>query len=535
MDASEIKGAPRNTFAGLGSYLAFTLKHNLVRYLVWIAVIVGLFAYVAVYYKSLFTTQAELNQFIAISSAPGMTALVGKPGSATMGGAVWTKIWMTLAMTLAIGMVFQVTKGARGDEESGRLELVRSRSLGLHTPLTSAVSGALILSVVIGVLSVIVAHALGLDPAGTGIKGSLTFGLSLIGCGFLGVAVGALTNQLSASASLANSNGSLVIVAFFVLRMLGDMNGNALTWLSPIGWGEKMAPWGDDKMWLILPFLALTVVALLVAYLIEARRDFGSGVLKDKAGHTNANALMQTSWGFVLHLYKGPIIGWLLGMAFAGLLFGSVAKQMLDMIKNMKVGMLQGTGMDALLGLLLVFIAIVAMILPLQMMAGLRLDEARGLSEAQLAHGMSRYRLVLERFVIAVVMLVILLLVGGASMGASYGSMAHDMSQTGKMALDALIYVPGILAILSLVVVLFGFIPRTTVPVAWSIYGAMYFDVLIGDALKLPNWVNSIMPFTGTPRMPYEKFDIGVLWFALAAFVLLIIGLIGFRRRNINA
>lgn len=535
MDTAEITSAPRNTLAGLGSYLAFTLKRNLVRYLVWIAVVVGLFAYVAIYYQSLFTTQAELNQFIAISSAPGMTALVGKPGSATMGGAVWTKIWMTLAMTLAIGMVFQITKGARGDEESGRLELIRSRAFGLHAPLTSAVGGALVLSVVIGAVSTFVAHALGLDPAGTGMKGSLTFGLSLMGCGFLGVAVGALTNQLSASASLANSNGSLIIVGFFVLRMLGDMNENVLTWFSPIGWGEKMAPWGDNKMWLILPFLLLTALALWVAYFIEARRDFGSGVLKDKAGRTKANALMQTSWGFVLHLYRGPLIGWLLGMTCAGLLFGSVARQMLDMIKNMKVGMLQGTGMDALLGLLLVFIAIVAMILPLQMMTGLRLDEARGLSEAQLTRGMSRYRIVVERYIIAAITLVILLLVGGASMGASYGSMAHDMSQTSTMALDALVYVPGILTIFSLVVVLFGFVPRATVPAAWFIYAAMYFDILIGDALKLPAWINNIMPFTGTPRMPYEKFDASVWWFACAAVVLLGIGLLGFRRRDISA
>ncbi|HPS35914.1 MAG TPA: hypothetical protein PK854_11690 [Oscillospiraceae bacterium] len=530
---SNDSATPKSPLVGTGRYFRFTLKHNLMRYLVWILVIVGMIAFVGAYYKDLFKTQADLDQFAALGSNPGMVALIGKVGSATLGGAVWTKLWMTLAMTLAIGMVFQVTKGARADEENGRTELFRSRPFGIHSTLTAVVGGALLLCVFIGALTVFASYGIGLDPAGAGMTGSVVFGLSLVACGFLGVGVGALTNQLSASATMANSTGSVVIVAFYVIRMLGDMGDNAAVWFSPIGWSERMAPWQDNYGWLFIPTVALTAVLITAAFLIEARRDYGSGVFKDKRGRADAKPLMRRSWGLVLHFYKGSIIGWACGMALTGLLFGSVAKTMLDMLGSIKVPFLQGNSMNALMGLLLCIMGMVAMVLPLQIMTGLRSDEAKGLTESQLAGGMSRYRLVGERMLVSLCLLVMLLLIGGASTGVSYGAVANDLSQSWKLAIDALVYLPGIAAVMGIVVLLFGFVPRATLPVTWFLYGAMYFDVLIGDALKLPDWVTHMMPFTGTPRIPYESFNASVFGFAAAAVVFTALGLLGLRKRDI--
>ena len=530
---STAPGTPHNTLAGSGKYFRFTLRHNLVRYLVWIAVIVGMLAYVIVLYQSQQKTDPHfLDQFTNITQAGGMSAMIGKITVTSLAGAVWSKTWMFLAMTLAIGMVFQVTKGMRADEENGRTELFRSRPFGIHSTPIAVVSGALLLSAVIGILSMLCSIGLGLDPAGTGMTGSVVFGLSLIACGWLGVGVGALTNQLSASASLANSTGSIMIAAFYVLRMIGDMGNNAIIWISPLGWGERMSPWAENKGWLIIPAIVLTAILIAIALIIESHRDYGAGVLQERKGKSEANPLMLRSWGLILHLYKGTIIGWSIGMVLAGLMFGSVAKQMLDMLSNMKLAMLQGSGMNALLGFLLVFIGLIAMVLPMQILTGLRSDEAKGLTESQLSGGMSRYRLTLERVAVSCCVLALLLLLGGFFMGVSYGAVAKDMSQSWKLALDALVYLPGILTVMGIVVLLFGFIPRATIPVTWFLYGVMYFDVLFGDTMKLPNWVTHIMPFTGTPRIPYQSFNASVFGFAAAAVVFILLGMLGLRKRD---
>jgi ABC-2 type transport system permease protein len=498
-----------NTLAGYRKYFRFTLRHNLVRYLVWIAVIVFLIAYVGVYYKSMFDTQAKLDEFAAVGSTAGMVAMIGKISCmSTIGGAVWTKIWMFSALTLGIGMVFQVTKGARADEENGRTELFRSRPFGIHSTLTSVVSGALLLCAVIGILTALVSIALKLDPPGTGVTGSLIFGLSVTAIGWLGVGIGALTNQLSASASIANSTGSIIIMVFYCMRMIGDMGSNdTLTWASPIGWGEKMEPWAYNRGWLIIPFIILTATLIAVALVIESRRDYGSGVLKDKKGKSEATPLMHHSWGLILHIYKGSIIGWSIGIAIAGLMFGSVANSMLSLFSDADVPMLKGSGIEALMGLLLCFIGLVSVVLPMLIMTGLRSDETKGLLESQLAGGISRVRMILERFIVGTAATALLLLLGGASFGLSYGLDANDMSQVGKLAIDALIYLPGIMAITSVVVLLFGIIPRATIPITWFIYGMMYFAVLLSDALKLPQWVLNMIPFIGTPRGAKIRWD----------------------------
>jgi ABC-2 type transport system permease protein len=526
---------PKNTLAGYGKYLRFTLRHNLVRYLVWIAVTVFLVAYVGVYYKSMFDTQAKLDEFASVGSSPGMVAMIGKISCmATIGGAVWTKIWMFTALTLGIGMVFQVTKGARADEENGRTEVFRSRPFGIHSTLASVVSGALILCLVIGILSTLACIGLNLDPAGTGITGSVIFGLSITAIGWLGVGVGALTNQLSASASLANSTGSIVIVVFYCMRMIGDMGSNdTLTWLSPIGWGEKMAPWAGNRGWLIIPVIVLTAALIAAAFVIEAHRDYGSGVLRDKKGKSEAKPLMRRSWGLILHLYKGSIIGWSIGIVLAGLMFGSVANSMLSLFSDAAVPMLKGSGIEALMGLLLCFIGLVSVVLPMLIMTGLRSDEARGLTEAQLAGGISRGRIILERFAVGTVATALLLILGGASFGLSYGTVANDMSQIWKLAIDSLIYLPGIMAVMGVIVLLFGLIPRATIPVTWFIYGAMYFDVLLSDALKLPKWAANIMPFIGTPRIPYQDFDASVFGYLAAAIIFVLLGMIGLYKRDV--
>lgn len=526
---------PKNTLTGYGKYLCFTIKHNLVRYIVWIAVVVFMIAYVGVYYKSLFNTQAKLDEFASIGSAPGMVAMIGKISNmATIGGAVWTKIWMFTALTLGIGMVFQVTKGARADEENGRTELFRSRSFGIHTTLASVVSGALLLCLIIGILSAIACMGLKLDPVGTGVTGSIIFGLSITAIGWLGVGIGALTNQLSTSASLANSTGSIVIVIFYCMRMIGDMgSNNILTWLSPIGWGEEMAPWAENRGWLIIPFIILTVALIAVAFIIESRRDYGSGVLQERKGNSEAKPLMRRSWGLILYLYKGSIISWSIGVALAGLMFGSVANSMLSLLSNANVSMLRGSGIKALIGLLLCFIGLISVVLPMLIMTGLRSDEVKGLTESQLAGGNSRVRIILDRFVVGSCVTTLLLILGGFSFGLTYGAAVNDMSQTWKLAIDALIYLPGIMAIMGVIVLLFGLIPRATIPVTWFLYGAMYFDVLLSDTLKLPKWVVNIMPFIGTPRVPYQSFDTSIFGYLAAAIIFVLLGTMGFCKRDV--
>ena len=123
---------PREPLVGTRAMVGLVVRRNRVRLVVWFLVVAGMFGYVGAYYGTLFTTQAALDDFAALSSTPSIRALTGLSAApATLGGAVWTKIWMFDAVMLAFAVAFLVTRNGRADEELGRTELLRSRVLGI--------------------------------------------------------------------------------------------------------------------------------------------------------------------------------------------------------------------------------------------------------------------------------------------------------------------------------------------------------------------------------------------------------------------
>lgn len=501
-----VRPTATDTLAGVGTMVRLVLRRNRVRLTVWWVVLVGLFAYVGTYYKSLFTTQAVLDDFAALSNTPaikGLTGLAASPN--TLGGAVWTKIWMTCALTLAFGILFLVTRSGRADEEVGRTELLRSRMLGSHAYSAASwlVNAALCGAVGAGVA--LASAASGLDPVGTGITGSLIIGASVTGVGLVALGVGSVAGQLTSTSRGANALGSVVLGAFYVLRMVGDLGDGRLTWVSPIGWGQEMQPWGANRWWPFTLLLGLTCVLLAVAARLEARRDLGAGLMPERPGPARAPARYSTPLGLALRLQRGPIIGWSATIVLCALLFGSIVQAMTDLLADAgptAAAMIGGTGVEALLSLLVVMIAMLTTVFALQSATSLRADEASGIVEPQLASALSRTRWAVQRLLIPAVGTAVLLLVGGAGMGAGYGSLINDPGQTFRLALAALVYWPAVMVLLGVAVALFGWLPRLAIPLTWGVLAAMWFVVLIGDALHLPGWLVNLLPFSATPHQP---------------------------------
>src|SRR6478752_6615494 len=180
--ASSARGPASDTLTGTGTMVRLVLRRNRVRLAVWWVVLVGLFAYVLAYYKDIFATQAALDDFAAVSNVPSIKALTGLAAAPdTLGGAVWTKIWMTCTLTLAFGVAFLVTRSGRADEELGRTELLRARMLGVHAYSAASWLVNALLCLACGVGVTVASIVLGLDPAGAGITGSLVVGASVTG------------------------------------------------------------------------------------------------------------------------------------------------------------------------------------------------------------------------------------------------------------------------------------------------------------------------------------------------------------------
>ena len=527
-----------DTLVGVGAMLRLVLRRNRVRLAVWWVVLVGLFAYVGAYYTDILDTQGALDDFAALSNTPSIKALTGLAAAPdTLGGAVWTKIWMTCALSLAFGVVFLVTRNGRADEEVGRTELLRSRVLGLHAYSVASWLVNAVLCVAVGVGVALASAAGGLDPAGAGSAGSLVLGASVAGVGLVALGIGAVAGQVTSTSRGANALGSVVLGVLYVLRMIGDLGDGRLTWVSPVGWGQEMQPWGANRWWPLALLVLLAGVLLAVAAWLEARRDLGAGLMPERPGPAGAPARYGTPVGLALRLQRGPIIGWTATIVLCALLFGSVVEAMTNLLDDAGTtpAMLGGTGVDALLSLLVVMIAMVTTVFALQSAVSLRADEASGIVEPQLAGALSRRRWALQRLLIPAVGAAVLLLVGGAGMGAGYGSLVGDPGQAGRLAFATLAYWPAIMVLVGVAVALFGWLPRLAIPVTWGVLAAMWFIVIIGDALHLPGWLLDLLPFSATPSQPYEPLTwtpLVVMTFVAAALVWT--GLARFERRDVQ-
>lgn len=511
--------------AGLGTMVRLVLRRNRVRLAVWFVVLVGMYQYVASYYATMFPTQKSLNDFATLSDTPGIKALTGLSAApSTLGGAVWTKGWMTVVLALAIGVVFLVTRNGRADEEVGRTELVRSRVLGVHAASVASwlVNGALCLAVGLGLAVVSIGGSL--DPSGTGIAGSLILGASVAGIGLVGLGVGAVVGQVSSTSRGANSLGATVIVVFYVLRMMGDLGSGALSWASPIGWGQQMQPYGGNRWWPLALLVVLAAALLALAGWLEAKRDLGAGLVPERPGRGWAPARFASPLGLALRLQRNPIIGWTLAIALSGLLFGSIVQTMTTLLTDAGQGtqdLLKGTGVAALLSLLVSMMALITVIFALQTTVSLRSDEASGMIEPQLAGALSRWRWALQRLVIPAVWSAVLLLLGGYLVGAVYGASIHDTTQGGRLAMAALAYWPAVMVFVGLAVALWGYLPRVAIPVAWGVMAAMWFVTMLGEVFGLPRWFIDALPLSATPYQPLEAMS----WTPLVVLMLVAVGL----------
>ena len=530
--------AQRHSLESLGIFTAFTLRRNWVRCLVWVLIIVGMLEFIIDYYKQLFTDKSQLQAFVDTVHSPSLLAMVGIISNpVSIGGAVWCKYWMFGSLMLGIGVLFLMTRNLRGDEDEGRAELMRAYPLGIRVRLASSVICMTALCVVIGVLSGLVISFGGVTDAGDAVQGSWILGISIGAVGLLGVGIGAVVNEICPSSGAANGTGIAVFAVFYIIRMMGDLRSDWLVWASPIGWGQKMDPWGANRWWLLAPVIVLSLILVAVAWVIESRRDLGESLARQGRGAADASRLLTRVWGMGLRLQRGSLIGWGVGMIVFSLLMGSILSSVSDLFGDMDLAGLDalGNGLDAITGGLLIPLLCLAIgVFAAQSATSLRSDEARGVLESQLAGKIGRVSWALQRLAVTVVAVAVMLVVTGLCLGMSYGALVSDMSKVPLLVGAFLAYLPACLFTASVFVLGFGWWPRFSVAVTWIVVGALWAVMIIGVALRIPQWLLDILPFNVTPQIPAEPMDWPpVIILALIALCLTAIGLVGFRRRNI--
>lgn len=477
---------------------------------------------------------ANLRQTIGGNSAviamSGPTRLLD-----TIGGEVVFEIFAFVAILVALMNMFLVGRHTRADEEAGRAELIRSARVGRRAPVTAALTLAGLANLAAGLLVCAVAAGTGLPAAG-----SVLLGTALAGVGITFAALTALAAQVFENTRGVYGAVALAIGAAYALRAAGDAGNGALSWASPIGWGQRTFPYTGDRWWPLLLPLAATVLLVAVAVALLDRRDFGAGIVPARPGRATASPALRSPLGLAWRLQRGALIGWGIGLFLLGAAYGSIGNTIEDYINdNPEIAEFLPGGtadiVDSYLALTLMLSALITAAYGVTSAMRLRGEETSGRAEPVLATKASRHAWLASHLSVALAGSALVLVAIGLGEGAAYALTVSDPGHVPRLVAAALVYLPAVWLVIAVTILGIGWQPRAAAAVAWTLVGYCAVIALFADSFNLPDWAGRASPFTHTPQAPLDNvattplLAIGAITVALLAG-----GFTGLRRRDLG-
>src|ERR1700761_8172644 len=136
-----------------GALTKLALRRDRVMLPVWVYVVVIGVASNAYTFAKLYKTASSRAALVASGNGnPALLFLYGRLNGSSVGSLTAWRYGVWGALFAALMSVFLVIRHTRGDEETGRLELIGSARVGRQAPLASAIAVAAAANVVLTVL-----------------------------------------------------------------------------------------------------------------------------------------------------------------------------------------------------------------------------------------------------------------------------------------------------------------------------------------------------------------------------------------------
>jgi len=523
-------------FTGTRVLVRHLLRRDRLRLPVWLVSLVGLSYSSVVAVQGLYDTpQAIATYQRTVGTSAAAVAMSGPPVALdTVGGITVFEVSQVAVIGVALMAVFLTIRHTRADEEEGRTEVLRAGVLGRQADLlaTGLVVGSAAVLVGVGIALSFVSVGLSTGP-------SLLYGAAVASIGIVFMAVSLVAAQVTEHARSASGLALSALGFFYLLRAVGDVAENGLSWLSPIGWAQAVDAFGGNRWWPLLLSLAGTVAFGVLAGWLTTRRDFGAGLVAPRPGPPHAARWMTTTPGLAARLQRGTVLGWTVGMTVLGVMYGSLAGEVGDMIEGNETleEFFSQSGVsvvDAYFGTVLLISALAATAFTISSVLRLRTEESAMRAEPILATATSRLSWAGGSLAVTGLGSVLVLMGLGLGAGVTTAFVLSDAGQVGSLLVGVLAYLPAVLLLGALALVLFGWFPRQAA-LSWAVLAICFVIGWMGDLLSLPDWAMDASPYTHVPQVPMETLTWPAL-LVLTAITLALgaVGLWGVRRRDLR-
>ncbi|NBH12245.1 ABC transporter permease, partial [Amycolatopsis sp. SID8362] len=265
-------------------------------------------------------------------------------------------------------------------------------------------------------------------------------------------------------------------------------------------------------------------------------------ILPPRPGPARAAASLRTPFALAWRLHRGPLLGWLIGVAVVGAVFGSIASGIGDLVGSSPQAQqiferLGGSHAltQAFLAAMAGMFAMVASLYGVQAALRMRGEETAIRLEPVLATSVGKLRWAGGHLVFAFFGTAALLLVGGLFMGLANGLRTGDVGGSiGDTLAGMLVQLPAAWVVVALAVAIFGLAPAYSAA-GWAVGALALLLSLFGPVVNLPQAVLDVSPFQHPPKLPGQEFAATpIVWLLVVAVVALVAGLAGWRRRDVG-
>ncbi|URM94560.1 hypothetical protein LUW76_09645 [Actinomadura madurae] len=466
----------------------------------WLALAVAFYVVVEVFtYEQTYPDLAERQRLATLSDDPAMRMTQGIPhGVDAPGGfVVWDAGWV-LAAVVGIWAMLVAGRLLRGEEESGRAELV------LAAPVRPARAVAVQIGVLAGAaLAVGASAAVPLAMMGTGVAGSMLFGLGLAAFAAVFAAAAAVAAQIFQVRRRVTGVSAAVFGALFLLRMAANSSDARgwLRWLTPFGWLDDLHPYRDPNWTALAVLLAAPVVLGGVAVALRTRRDTAGALIIEQDDARARLRLLGNPAAFAWRGTRGMLAGWMLGIAAYAFVVGALIATVLEFVADApnykrvleRLGWDAGDVADGFVGVMGILIGLLIALYACWRIGAARAEEAAGRLDHVLVRPVTRRRWLGGHVLLTLVSALLLALAAAIAMWAGAAATSADIGLTDTLAAT---FNPLPVAALAagLAVILLGAWPRLTVPGSAAATVTAYLVETIGATLDWPDPILNVSP-----------------------------------------
>ncbi|WP_134324196.1 ABC transporter permease [Cumulibacter soli] len=523
------------SYAATGVLTLIHLRTSWRRLIAWTVALAGVVVITASSIAALYPdAQARLSYQQSVGSSPAVAMFNGRGYDLdTLGGISAYEVGAMGQLLFPLVFAHLAIRMTRREEDSGRMELIRSGVVGRLAPLAAAVQ--VLALVTVGALVLI---TFGLIAVGLPASGSLLYAVSLVMYGFAFGALALLIAEISNDGRTALGLSMLLVLVGFLVRAVIDGRGWDLVWLSPVGWLAEVRPWGATRAWPYVAFAIAAVLCIVAAVMISIRRDVGAGLIGGSNGPATGRAGLGTPVGFAWRFTRSSFYSWLAGLIVFGVVIGSLSNEMTELIEQNPT-MREVLGLDhpeQLMTVMAVLLsALGAASLGVQGIARLAREEDAGRLALVLSRTVGRTGVWIAWVGVVMAQAIAALFASTIAVALATWAATAERATLGPSLEAGAAMLPAVLFIIGVASAVHAIVPRL-MALAWVLVGWAAVVGLLGGALDLPSSVSNLSPVFAVGNVPLEPANtlaLVVLGAGAALFVAL--GSVRFARRDLLA